>query len=492
MCCGPAPERDNKVSIAVPYEVTSLDPHAEARLSNLSVLSNVYEGLVGSDAEMRVVPALATRWESADPLTWTFRLRPAVAFHSGRPLRAADVVYSLNRVLRRDDLGMRGSLLNVASVKALDDLSVEVRTTRPTRILLNKLSALPIVPEGASDDRLGAAPDGTGPYLFAGWTKGRSLRLLRNQRYWAGPAAVREVEFQLNRGQDEAVQGLLAGTCQIAQCDSKQAGQAVAASPRHTVLRRSNLFVKYLGFDLSRDATPACSVRPNPFRNRLVRRAIHLAIDRHRLVAELSNYAVPALQPVPRFVFGFNPEIPEVADDKARARALLREAGLEGGFEVVLHARRLLGDAAMLVKEELKPVGIRVSVKLLPDAEFFAVLGRREASFWISRFACSSGDASDFLDEAVHSATEAHLGTKNYGGYANPELDHAIEASAGIDRPDARRAALQQAMAIVMEELVWVPLYNDQDVYAVDRSLSWQPRSDSFIRAADIETPRAP
>lgn len=116
---------------------------------------------------------------------------------------------------------------------------------------------------------------------------------------------------------------MLAGTYHLIQGESKRIDAVADGSNRFVVLRHDNLYVKYLGYDLSRDLTPACSARPNPFKNRLVRRAIDLAIDRSRLVGALSAHAVPLFQPVPRFVFGFNPRIPETVLDGNASRALL-------------------------------------------------------------------------------------------------------------------------------------------------------------------------
>ena len=67
--------------IALPAEPVALDPHLHLDLVAVSILSNIYEGLVGFDAEMSLLPALASSWESPDDLTWVFRLREDVFFH---------------------------------------------------------------------------------------------------------------------------------------------------------------------------------------------------------------------------------------------------------------------------------------------------------------------------------------------------------------------------------------------------------------------------
>ncbi len=81
-----------------------------------------------------------------------------------------------------------------------------------------------------------------------------------------------------------------------------------------------------------------------------------------------------------------------------------------------------------------------------------------------------------------------HYGAQNYGGYSNEALDRAIEESAEIRDVEERRIALQKIMVMFMDELAWIPLYVDQDVYAIDSSLSWQPRNDSLIFASEIHS----
>src|SRR5262249_31521033 len=153
---------------------------------------------------------------------------------------------------------------------------------------------------------------------------------------------------------------------------------AVAGQGRLTILRRSNFYLKYLTFDTARDRTPQSPLPRNPFLSRAVRQAVSLAVDRPALVGRLTAYGIPATQPVPRFIFGFDPTLPVPDRDLARARDLLRQAGLPNGFPVVLHSRKLFEDAARVVKEQLADVGIAADVVILPDPGFWGLLNRFE------------------------------------------------------------------------------------------------------------------
>lgn len=478
------------MTIAVPQDVDTLDPHKKDAFISVAVLSHIYEGLVTTDPEMTLQPALALRWESPDPTTWIFRLRPGVVFQDGRPMSAADVVYSLERA-RTGDLEMKTYLFDVTGVQALDDMSVEVRTANPDRVFLKRLAYVPIVSAGATGETLESSANGTGPYAVTEWRRIESLRLRRNERYWGRRPAVRDVRFRFGVNTSDAIAGLLAGEYQLIQADSKTIRSALGTRSRYETFRTPSLFVPYLGYDLSRGVTPFCGAERNPFRDRRVRRALDLAIDRKSLAAGLSTDAVPASQLVPRSVFGYSPSIPESVHDTGTARALLAEAGFAGGFRIVLHARPFFQEAAFSIRDQLREVGIDVEPRFLTAGEYFAAAQRRELSFWIGSFGCGTGDASELLNNMVHSTdSTGRWGGLNVGGYANPGLDRAIEASAAIETSADRRKALDRLMQTVAEERVVLPLYAAQDGHALERSFLWRPRSDGYIRAAEVEIAR--
>jgi peptide/nickel transport system substrate-binding protein len=224
-----------------------------------------------------------------------------------------------------------------------------------------------------------------------------------------------------------------------------------------------------------------------------VRQAVSLALDRKALAASSTARGIPASQLVPPFVFGFTPKLPELLPDPERSRALLAEAGFASGFDVTLHARKAFAETATHVAERLQPVGIRVKVEALADAEYFELVKGRGASFFLSRWGCPTGDASDLFDSGLHSRDEArHYGSGNSGGLSDPELDRLIEESAQIADLPVRRLALEKLMQRAMDEVYWVPLVLDEDVYALRRGLSFTPRADSYLMLAEIRpSPRS-
>jgi peptide/nickel transport system substrate-binding protein len=470
--------------IASPFDLSTLDPHAVDRLDHFALLINIYEPLVANDPELRLVPALAERWENPDDTTWVFHLRRGVRFHSGRLLSAEDVVSSIQRLRERPDLEYRSYVLDVVAVFAEGPGRVVIRTAGRSRSVLSRLANVLIVPQGASDEALRAAADGTGPYSLAAWRPGESLQLARSGS-WSGRALPERVEFALAREASEAVDGLLGGRYDLVRADSRAAVER--AGDRFRVVRRENLFTKMLAFDHRRERTPFSSAPRNPFRELRVRRALDLGLDRAAIARALPRHALPTNQPVARFVFGFDPTVPPPVTDLAAARRLLGEAGFGKGFEVTLHTRKGFLDGARAVRDALLPLGIRVEIMTLPDAEYFAFLSQGGPSLWFDRFGCTTGEATELLEDLVHSRDPArHLGTLNFGGFSDAELDRLIEETARLDNPGRRRDALQRALRLTLERLPVVSLFNDEDVYLMRPDLAFRPRADSYLPVEEM------
>lgn len=486
-CRRPAPPPS--LTLSVPYQIDTLDPHARDRLGNAAIAAHFYEPLVAFDAEMGIHPALAERWESPDLLTWVFHLRSGVRFHGGRALTAEDVVYTFDRLANVAKLEVGLYVVQIRSVRALDPMTVEIRTRRPLGILLNKLAAVPVVPKG-SGESLATQVDGTGPYRLVAFEPGR-LRLRRNDAYrvapGSSPPAAVDVTILLGRGAAEAGSDFSAGRCDVAQVPGREIARSLERVPGATISRRPELFVKALGFDVVPHRTPFVPGDANPFAARAVREAVSLALDRKALAERLPSSALPASQLVPPYVFGFDPSLPAAVHDPERARRLLAEAGYAAGFEVTLHARKRLVDAAREVAAQLAPVGIRVTVAELSDGEFFEMAESGRLSFILISFGCASGDVSDLLDAGFHSVDAARrFGTSNFGRFSDPSLDEAIERSAEILEAGDRRETLFGIVRRAMSEHVLVPLYLDENVFAVRRPFAYRPRASSFVLAADV------
>lgn len=463
------------LSISTPFAIDTLDPHARNRMANLALLANVYEPLVRRNADLKLQPALASRWFSESPTTWVFDLRPGVHFHDGRALSAADVVKTFTRLRGRPELELGVNTREIESVRELGPMRLEIRTRRPLPVLLNLVSAIAILPGGEADPE---RPVGTGPFRLAEWSRGEALRFTRHAGYWGDAPSLDAAVVRLHREGAQAAEDLISGTSQIAILNSR-GDETAAAAAGIRVERRTGLFVKFLGFDLAREESSHVSgARGNPFRDARVRQAISMSIDRRRLVAAVPEPAVPANQPVAPAVFGFNPDLPALPHDVKAARALMAEAGLPRGFDVKLHTRRIVGSGAGELRDMLADIGVRVSVVETSDEEFQAAA----PAMFLSRFACETGDASDMVTFAMHAADPSLLLAADPAGGA---LQAAMRDGMESEAPDIRGEALRGLMAMVARTLPVVPLYFDEAAYGVAAGWSWRPRADGYVLAAE-------
>jgi peptide/nickel transport system substrate-binding protein len=452
-----------------------LDPHLHDEVATHWVLDNVYDALVAFDVNMHVRPALATGWDNPDDLTWRFRLRPGVRFQDGRPLAAADVVTSLERARSHPRSKMSGYLVEVAVVRAVEPLTVEVQTRRPYPILLNKLTFIAIVPRDAPP--LIAQPVGTGPYRFVSYAPGRSLELAAFGGGWP-PGEDHEPRVSIGFESDAAkrVERLTSGRADlIAELPAGDADR-VKAAPGCTVRAAGGLAVNYL----------QPRVDAPPFSDPRVRLAISLAVDREALVhAMLHGHGAPAGQMVGPKVFGYAPEIRPPRRDLAAARRLLAEAGYPGGLDAALEYRG--GQDIAALRAQLAEAGIRLRPEPRPWSDLYPRLLRGQVAFYYGSWQCSSGDASDLFDNKVHTRDPARgYGDSNSNGYSNPALDALIETSGATLDMNERRRILERAMRLLAADLPLIPLAVPYALFGVRTGLAWAPRLDSRILAADM------
>jgi peptide/nickel transport system substrate-binding protein len=473
--CGRVPATvERPLRLALYSDLQGLDPHVTLQYQTLSMLSNVFEGLTRLDAAMAVQPALAVSWESPDDVTWRFHLRPGVKFHDGRPLRAADVVYSLERARHHPRTRLGNLLVAVRQVRAVDELTLEIRTERFHAVLLNKLAMPLVMPEGTGDDPGQAI--GTGPYRVIDYRPGAGLTLESYPGYWGGVPAVRRAEIAFVGDPGERVDWLLRGETDLAQELATERAREVEQAPGLRVEAQNGFSVIYLEGQLS----------SGPLSDLRVRRALSLSLDREQLVREMAaGYGAPVGQFVAREVFGFDARLAPPERNLAGARALLAEAGYPEGLSLTLEYRE--GREVGELVRQLAEAGVRVEPRPQVWRDLYPRMLRGEVPFFLGGMVAFSGDASSILDMKFHTVDSSRgYGEFNSNRYSNPRLDEMIEASGAVVDLGQRRALLQSCMETATVDLPAIPLYAAQDVYGVRQTVEWTPRVDGKLLLAEM------
>ncbi len=333
----------------------------------------VYNRLVDVDDNFNVIPELATEWSvSDDGLTWTFKLREGVKFHSGKDFTSADVVYSFKRLLD-PALGSGAQavleFLDPNGIAAPDPYTVTFTTQKPVVVLpvliSNKFTN--IVPDGATHEALRLKADGTGPFMQEQFEPNAPVRILRkNPNYW-NPGQPKAECLKITVAQEPvaAVSAIKAGQVDLVLNVDPSVIPALKDDPSVTLLETG----------ASNSMTISMWVDTPPFDNPKVREAMKAVVDRQAMIdTVLLGYGEPgADNPVPLTnSASFVTEAPKQDIDKAKA--LLAEAGHPDGLSFDLYtAEGVPGMVRMaqVYAEMAKPAGFNINVVVTPAESFW-------------------------------------------------------------------------------------------------------------------------
>src|SRR5579862_742924 len=211
---------------AAQNDVITLDPHTQNHATTLSLLQNVYEGLVRYDKKFGVEPALATSWQTVSPTQIRFNLRKGVKFHDGSPFTADDVVFSYGRIMQPQGT-MQIYVSGVKEVRKVDDHTVDLILSGPNPVLLPNLVDFRIMSKAwsvknksenvqdfkAKEDIFASRyTNGTGPYILKIWEPEKRIVLEANPAWWDKiEGNVTEVIYTPIKSDSTRVAALLAG-----------------------------------------------------------------------------------------------------------------------------------------------------------------------------------------------------------------------------------------------------------------------------------------
>jgi peptide/nickel transport system substrate-binding protein len=455
------------IVVAVPSSPNSFDPRVGTDEVSQRVYQLVFDNLFNLDDRLRVSPGLATSWEAPDDRTYLVHLRNGVTFHDGRTFGAADVVYTFESLIAPDFLSPRkGAYRMLDRVEAVDARTVRFTLTEPFGSFPINL-VLPIVPAG-SGDSLRTRPVGTGPYRFVRFAVDDHLELARFDGYWQGPA--RNAGLVLKVVPDDIMRGLelRKGTVDLVVNDlAPDIVFQLAEEDRLQMVESPGTDYAYIGFNL-RD--PILSdVR--------VRRAIGHAIDRDAIVAHLRRgLARPAAGILPDISWAYEPGVFEFTHDRARARALLDEAGYPdpgGGAPRLRLTLKVSTNAfirlqAAVIQQDLREVGIELDVRSYEFATLYADVLRGQFQLFTLQWVGVSDP--DMLRRVFHSEQMPPTGF-NRGHYTNPEVDRLIDRATVATDDETRRDAYGAAQRLIAEEAPYISLWYKTNVAVAQPSL---------------------
>jgi peptide/nickel transport system substrate-binding protein len=472
------------LNIGLATEPGGLDPSSSMDATTFLVATQVYDTLTRyRPGDSVPVPALAQSWSvSADQLTWTFNLRPGVAFHDGAPLDSAAVLFNFNRwwdpahpnhnadfpwfqAFFGGYKGEPGCL--VSDLRAPMATQFVMELSSPLGILPSLLAFPAFSVASPATIQSGAvitAPIGSGPFGFLGWNPGVQIALEDEATYWGGAPQPNGLSFQFIPAHEARFAAVLSNTL--------QAAYDLPHSYALTATQHSELGVQwglpnqtgYLG--INRGHTP--------LDNLLVRQAIAHAIRKPELVEALygAGYLL-ADQFVPPGTLGHSPVVQQYEYNPALAMSLLSQAGYPQGFATTLAYRDVLRDylprpleTAQALGADLQAVGINATVVEYPSGTFINKWRAGELDLYLLGWIADYPHADNYFNFSL--CDPANLG---FG-----PLDATLCSQVNAARQETD-LALQQSMseansAWVMETLPMVPLAHAQRLVVSRREVA--------------------
>jgi peptide/nickel transport system substrate-binding protein len=456
-------------------EPDRFDPHLTSAFASFQVLENIYDTLVQPGDDLSMEPALAESWDiSDDNLTWTFKLREGVKWHNGRDFVADDVVYSYTRILD-PDFGAANAWRfgSVESVTAPDDMTVEIKLTRPTPNLLVNIGAfkgMAIVPkEIVEDGTIDTNPVGTGPFKFVSSSPDQGIVLERNDDYWRADEGLPYLDgITFLQIPDQTVKLTNLQTGEVDWIDTVPPQQLAGLEGDDNVVLMRVPGGDYHYFALNQTRQPFDDVR--------VRQAIAMAIDRGEIAEAAQFGAATANQTaIPPGTFWSFDYAPFATADVDGAKALLEEAGVSDltiEFLVTSDFPETVTQA-QVIAAQLEPVGVGVEIR---DVDFGTWLDE-EGSGNFDAFMLSwigNIDPDDFYYAQHH--TGANF---NFQGYSNPDVDELLDAARVETDPSARKALYDDAAAMIVDDASYIYLYNPENINA------WGPQVQGYMVRGD-------
>jgi ABC-type transport system substrate-binding protein len=486
-------------------EITTLDPAQINQVLQFQVASNVLSGLTHINADLVAEGDLAADWSvSDDGLAWTFNLREGVTWHNGDAFTADDVVFTYNRSNDPEQSIHSGNLVNVASVEALDDLTILITLARPQASFLVKTlerssgRAMTIVNSRAIEalglEQYGLTPVGTGPFMVTEHQLGQSLVLERFPNYYdpERPVLDKVTIIPINEAESLAA-ALEAGDIQLI------GGNPVAAQLVDRFLANPDLVVSEIG------GNGFQSMFINPWREPMlvpdfnktldelkaengfkVRLAIAKAYDRDMVIERgLFGRGVPAFGTInPAMGFFFDTAINDSSEqrfDLEAARQLLADAGFPNGegFPTLRYLTTPDGSRIGEIVANMYMENLGITIEL--DIKDFTVLIEDGNRMEYDLMALGSGgdfDPDDGIVDWMISTSRFNGPNRNdedlvaarggeelpFGFFADARMDELIAQQAVETDLEARKALVQEANKISSDKVATIFTWHPVDI----------------------------
>ena len=484
---------DGRVVIAQGVDPSTLDMMNQSESPASNVGRHIFDTLMERDATLMLRPSLAAEMPKlVAPTTWEVKLRRGVTFHNGEEFNAESVKYSLERIAQGQGK-LRGSAFfaPLERVDIVDPYTVRVHTKKPWPTFTTVMAFVQgaMYPPKAYADKdtsfITKNPIGTGAYKLTRWSKDEEIVLEANPGYWRGAPRIKTVVFRPIPDDAVRVAALQNGEIDLAVNIPPHLAGIIEKHPKIFLSSAPSvrtIQLMYYTHQMDAQHRPTGPYH-GPTSDKRVRQAIAYAIDADEIIKTvLDGKGIRVATMLPSMHFGFDPSLKPIAQDVARAKRLLAESGHPRGIDLVLHGPqgRYVRDkeVAEAVTGQLNKVGIRTTVKTYEFVNYLnnMVYVHKAGPVWLIGWGTNSMDA-----ETVYGPLFKSPGI--FVNWHNEDFNRMFEEAQSIMDPKKRLEQYHRINRLWVDEMPAVPLYQQIDLYGVNKRVSWKARSDEVINA---------
>jgi peptide/nickel transport system substrate-binding protein len=470
----PPPELTTLV-IAQGGDPGALNPAVTTSGNTHPVTDQIFNGLVGLDAQLLPTAELAERWQIEDDgRTYRFTLRDGVRWHDGTPFTSGDVKFTFENALLKYHSRTRAALEGLLlAIETPDDRTAVFRLKRPYSPLLQRLDVVEasIIPrhQYVGQDLLSGAPTrhpiGTGPFRFVSYAPGNNVVLERNPDYFRkGLPGVDRLVFRIFPNPAMSVAALEKGEVDYVGSVPGADADRLRNTPGIAVVTG----IGGSGGSICQDVLIPNNTR-KPFNDVRVRRAFAHAIDKQFIVDRVYfNQGKPATGPISHLLaWAYTPETRQYPHDLAAARKLLDEAGFKPAtdgerlaitFTHAANQQRL----AQALRQQLSDAGITLNLQTLDfNAAVDQVFVKKTFDLGFASF-CNGPDPDIGVRRVYVSSNIGPFPFSNGAGYRNARIDQLFDlGSEPVDRAQ-RRPHYVEIQEILADEVPYFWLIDSE------------------------------
>ncbi|PWK16419.1 glutathione ABC transporter substrate-binding protein [Tumebacillus permanentifrigoris] len=452
------------LTVAQAANPTTMDPQDAQDTLSFSIMKTMYEGLLGFDKDMKVIPVLAESLPtlSSDAKEVTFKLKQGIKFQDGTDFNAEAVKANLDRVTDPNNKLKRASLFAVVDhTVVVDPNTVKIVLNKPFAAIVETFAhpaAMMISPKAIKDfgKDVQRNPVGTGPFQFVEWKDADHLIVKKFADYHDknNVAKLETINFKPVTEASSRVSMLKAGDAQYVYPYPSDQADAVKDDKNIVLDKSSSIVERYIAFNTTK----------KPFDDKRVRQALNYAVNKEALIKVVAKgYAQEAKSAIAPNVWGYQ-EQATYKYDPEKAKKLLADAGLTNGFETTIWTANQSESVkvAEFIQQQWKLIGVTANVQQMESGtltnQMYVKPEESKMMAYSGGWSPSTGEADWGLRPLLTKDLFPPAGF-NVGYYVNDTVEQAIAKGLSASDKNVRLQAYADAQKQIMEDAPWLFLY---------------------------------